>query len=45
MIRFIKLPYRGQQVLGQTNELPRWLVALVLGAILCVQIALLLLIP
>ena len=43
MIPLIQLPYRNSRVLGQQNELPRWLVAVVLGIILCVQIGLLLL--
>ena len=42
MIPLIQLPYRNSRGLGQQNELPRWLVGLVLGVILCVQIALLL---
>jgi len=44
MIRFIQLPYRNAQEFEQQKELPRWLVVLVLGFILCVQIGLLLLI-
>ncbi len=45
MIPFIQLPCRTTHALEQKTELPSWLVALVLGIILGLQIALLLLVP
>lgn len=44
MMPFIQLPYRSAQAFGDRNELPRWLVALVLALILGLQIGLLLVI-
>jgi len=44
MIRFVELSSRGPRVLGHRQELPKWLVVLVLVIILCLQVGLLLLI-
>ena len=44
MISFSQSPYRSPRAVEPTDELPRWLVALVLGMILFLQIGLVLLV-